>query len=170
MDDTFKKIYEKEIAYVWNCLKRLGVADRDLEDKAHDVFVTFYRRLDDYDATRPVRPWLGGIAARIALDHHRLAYKKRELLSDSLGALPMYHSPDDTLVQKDHRDMIMTALDTLNLEQRSVFVLHDIQGYAVPEIAEMIDVPINTLYSRLRLARSQFTVSVRRLRMKKGEP
>lgn len=58
----FHKLYVAELAYVLRSLRRLGVDAADVEDLAHDVFVTAYRRRDDRDETRAVRAWLFGIA------------------------------------------------------------------------------------------------------------
>src|SRR5262245_47602718 len=78
LEDLFKA----ESSYVWNTLRRLGVQERDLEDLTHEVFLTVHRRLGDYDATRPVRPWLFGIALRTALRYRELARHRRELVTE----------------------------------------------------------------------------------------
>jgi RNA polymerase sigma-70 factor (ECF subfamily) len=67
-------------------------------------------------------------------------------------------------------DLGYRALDELDLAQRAVFVMHDLDGVAIPEIASMLGIPLNTAYSRLRLARTAFDRAVRRLRAKRGEP
>jgi RNA polymerase sigma-70 factor (ECF subfamily) len=158
----FKQIYREEIAYVWSCLRRLGVDEKNLEDKAHDVFVVFYKRRRDFDTARPVRPWLAGIAARVALDYNRLAYKKREVLSDHIAETMVVSNPEAVMEREDAKRRLLTALGTLDIDRRSVFVLHDIEGRSIPEIAETINVPINTLYSRLCLARQQLTALLTR--------
>jgi RNA polymerase sigma-70 factor (ECF subfamily) len=165
---AFHQIYRQEISYIWNCLRRLGVDERDLEDKAHDVFVTFYRRQGDFDSTRPVRPWLSGIAARVALDHNRLAYKKREILFDEIDAVSTVLDPEKAMERFDAQHLLLAALNGLDPDRRSVFVLHDVEGHSMPKVAEMTDVPINTLYSRLRLAREYMTATVQRLLSKRS--
>src|SRR4051812_36542553 len=75
----FRVIYEAHFNYVWHSLRRIGVQDADLEDLAHDVFVAFYRGLDNYDPTRPVKPWLFGICFRVASDHRRRARHRFEV-------------------------------------------------------------------------------------------
>ena len=57
----------------------------------------------------------------------------------------------------------MAALDKLDEERRAVLVLHDIEGHGMPEIAELLETSANTLYSRLRRGREQFTKAVRQL-------
>ena len=141
---------------------RLGVDEKNLEDKAHDVFVIFYKRRRVFDENRPVRPWLCGIAARVALDYNRLAYKKREVLVDTIIQDNHMMDPEAVMAQKEAKRLLFAALDTLDADRRSVFVLHDLEGRSIPEIAEMVDVSINTLYSRLRLARQQVASALRR--------
>ena len=66
--------------------------------------------------------------------------------------------------------MLEEALDTLPLEQRAVFTLFELDGLSTQEIAELVDIPIGTVYSRLRLAREGFRRAATRLqaRMKGG--
>lgn len=70
---TFRGIFETQLTFLWNTLARFGVADRDLEDVAHEVFVVVSRRLSDYDPSRPLRPWLFAIAYRCASDYRNRA-------------------------------------------------------------------------------------------------
>ena len=62
----FRKLFDAESAYVWKTLRRLGVAPSDIEDVASNVWLVVHRRLDSYDGTKPLRPWLFGIAFRVA--------------------------------------------------------------------------------------------------------
>jgi len=58
----------------------------------------------------------------------------------------------------------MRALEELDLDRRAVFVMHDIDGHVMPDIAAALGVPLNTAYSRLRLARADFAAAVERVR------
>ena len=159
----FDSIYREQFEHVWFTLRRLGVQERDLDDAAHDVFVVVNRRLDDFDATRPVRPWVTGITYRIASDERRRARHRREVIGE-IPELSAHRGPVEALEAKQAHDLVMLALDELPMKQRAVFVMHELQGLTMPEIVEALDAPLNTLYSRLRLARRKFTMSVRRLR------
>ena len=165
----FRRIYETEVTFVWNRLRRLGVPERDLEDKVHDVFMVAYRRMASYDPSRPIRPWLAGISVRVALDYRRLAYQRHEVGRDNVEAIDSGRTPDAVFEEKEARDLVLAALDELPLDQRTVFVLSEIEGFAMPEIAEMCEAPLNTLYSRLRLARQRFASAVQRLCPGAGE-
>jgi RNA polymerase sigma-70 factor, ECF subfamily len=160
---TLPEIYESCFGYIWTCLKRLGVWDRDLEDAVHDVFIVVHRRLSDYDHTRPLKPWLAGISARVASEFRRRAQHRREVVTEdqdmeTASTLP---SADAALLDKQRRALVLRALDHLEFDRRTVLVLHDIEGYAIPEISESLEINVNTLYARLRAARADFAAAVK---------
>jgi len=159
----FRAIYEAQFNYVWESLRRLGVRPADLEDVAHDVFVTVHRKLGDYDAERPLRPWLFGIAFRVASDHRRSARFKREVFDSKEEPRDPSPTAEERVSQGQARRLVMAALETINLDQRAVFILHELDGQSVPEIAAALGAPLNTVYSRLRLARKAFAAAVSQL-------
>lgn len=161
---TFRRIYDAEASFVWNFLRRLGVAERDIDDKVHDVFVVVHRKYGDYDAARPIRAWIAGICVRVAADYRRMAYQQYEVLNDEThDAATTTAGPDAQLEEKQMREFVMQTLERMDPDRREVFVLHEIEGYSMPEIATIIDAPLNTLYSRLRLAREAFRSAIHRL-------
>jgi RNA polymerase sigma-70 factor (ECF subfamily) len=163
---SFNALYREHFAYVWRSLRRLGIREADLPDLTHDVFVVVHRKLADFDASRPAKPWLFGICFRTALDKKRRHSSFKESLSDTAGEHAVASMPDGAAVveQKEAHDVVMKALDELDLDKRAVFVMHELEGLSMPEIARVVDAPINTLYSRLRLAREDFVAAVRGLR------
>lgn len=159
---SLRAIYERELTYVWSTLRRLGVRAADLEDASHEVFVVVQRRLADYDESRALRPWLFGIAYRIASEFRRRTKRQSEV---ELEDVATQHSlQDDALGRAQDRALILTALEAVEIDRRAVFILHDIDGTAVPEIAHSLGIPLNTAYSRLRLARAEFAKAVMKLR------
>jgi RNA polymerase sigma-70 factor (ECF subfamily) len=160
----FRDVYTAELPYVWSTLRRLGVPPRELEDLAHDVFLVVHRRLREYDPSRPIRPWLFGIAFRIVSDYRRSARASREVLEDTPEATDRAPSADDQVAAAEARALVLQALAGLDLDRRAIFVLHDIDEVPVPEIASYLAIPLNTAYSRLRLAREDFSMRVKQLR------
>src|SRR5690349_3401515 len=73
------EIFHTEASYVLASLVRLGVARSDAEDLVNEVFMVVFRRIADYDPARPLRPWLFGIAMRIAMRYRELAHHRREV-------------------------------------------------------------------------------------------
>jgi RNA polymerase sigma-70 factor (ECF subfamily) len=164
--EEFRAFFEAECAYVVNVLRRLGVAAADCPDVAHEVFMIALRHFAQCDKTRPLRPWVFGIAVRVARDWRRLARVRREVPGgESLDAREDdAPGPDELLHARRREAIVRSALDALDFDRRAVFVMHDIEGIAMPEIATALGIPLNTGYSRLRLARADFTAHVKRSR------
>ncbi len=163
----FRAIFRSECSYVFHSLRRLGVHERDLEDVAHDVFLAIHKKLDEYDPARPLRPWIFAFAFRFASDYRKLARHRREKLADrddTVEEADTGPSVDDRIDAERSRKLVLEALDALDLDKRAVFVMHEIDGHAIPAVASSLGIPANTAYSRLRLAREQFTIAVKRLR------
>jgi RNA polymerase sigma-70 factor (ECF subfamily) len=157
-------IFDEHFDYVWLTLRRLGVRDGDLEDLAHEVFLKVHGRLADYDPSRPLRPWLFGFAYRIAADHRRLARHRLEVLGAPAEAIDPGLPADDQLVADEERELVDVALDSVHVDRRAVLLLHDVDDVPVPAIAEELGIPVNTAYSRLRLARDELAAAYARLR------
>jgi RNA polymerase sigma-70 factor (ECF subfamily) len=166
----FRALFRREASYVWHSLRRLGVPSADLEDLTHEVFLQVYRQLDEYDRNRPMRPWLFAFVFRKASEHRRRARVRFEVITGGGEQVDPAPSVLDRALEQENLDLGYRALDELDLAQRAVFVMHDLDGVAIPEIASMLGIPLNTAYSRLRLARTAFDRAVRRLRAKRGEP
>ncbi len=143
----FEALFRQHIAYLCRTLRRFGVPDKDVEDVAHDVFVVVHQRLEDYDAQRPFRPWLCGIASRTASAHRRLKGNQTASLDFEQTA------PEGS--SHETRDLLSRVLPRLPEDRLAVLVMHDMNGHTMPEIADALAIPLNTAYSRLRLARSQ---------------
>jgi RNA polymerase sigma-70 factor, ECF subfamily len=77
---------------------------------------------------------------------------------------------DEEVARERDRALIAAALERLSLDERAAFVLHDVDGCTAPEIAGALEVPLNTVYSRLRRARRKFETAVRALRRRGGRP
>lgn len=157
-------VYDANFAYVWHLVRRLGVHERYLEDAVHDVFVVVHRRWTDFDQSRPVKPWLAGIATRVAADFRRRASHRREEPVAEVQAIEARPDAEDVVARRDAERLVYAALERLDEDRRVVLVLHDLEQHTVPEIRDALEVPLNTLYSRLRLARRDFAAAVRELR------
>jgi len=150
---TFRDVFEREAAFVCRTLERLGVRPADVDDVAQELFVAVHRSLDQWDRTRPVRPWLAAFASRFAANYRRLGWHRGRPLDDV---------PDSPkLVRRlDAKTKVSRALDALDMDKRSLIVMHDLEELSAPEIAEALGVPLNTVYSRLRVARERFRAAL----------
>lgn len=143
--DVFGASVRGEYTYIVRSLRRFGVAERDADDLAQDVLVAAYLKWAEWDAARPIRPWLLAFVVRRAANYRRKA--REELVpADATIDGP---APED-------RDLVLRGLEALPFEQRVALVLYDVDGYSAKEIAAMTDTAENTVYSRVRLAREAF--------------
>lgn len=164
----FADIFKAHFEYVWHSLRRLGVQERDLEDVVHDVFVTVHPRLGAYDPARPLRPWLFAFACRAASDYRRQARHRVALTDDPDALCDPAPAVDEQVASRQELEFVARALDTLEFDRRAVFILHEIDGVSIPEVASALEIPTNTAYSRLRLARADFGAAVRRMYLRGG--
>jgi len=166
----FRELFETQFSYVWHVLKRLGVAERDLEDLAQQVFLQVHGQLPKFVRDRPLRPWLFSFAYHAASNYRALSRHRVELsivVPEQADTLP---AADEQLITREELKLAELALSSVALERRAVLLLHEIEGHSMPEIAESLSIPLNTAYSRLRLARKEYEQAVRRLRAHRGEP
>jgi len=164
---TFRELFDAEFNYVCRVLRRLGVREADMEDVAQQLFVSVHRRFDELEPSRGTRAWLFSFALRASANYRRLARhrEREELPAESPASTP---DPEQQATRGEARQQVLTALDALPTERRTVFVMHDIEGFTAPEIAEQMEIPLNTVYSRIRLARAEFRKAVDS-RRKRGE-
>jgi len=140
---------------VWRMLRRLGVPEADADDAAQRVFLALDKRLLDVPVERE-RGFLLSAAVRIAANTRRHLKRSREdaVLDDETVAPEP--SPERALQHRQLLAELDQALSGLSEEQRTVFVLYEIEGFSLPEIARNLEVPIGTATSRLRRARETF--------------
>jgi RNA polymerase sigma-70 factor (ECF subfamily) len=165
-----RAIFERDFDYVWNSLRRLGVHARDREDLAQDVFVHVYRRLEDYDTSRPSRPWLFAFVCRCASDWRRLAWQRVEPIGDYPEPATSAPGAEEALARKQERALVERAIQQIAIDRRGVFILHELEECPMKEVAELLGIPLFTAYSKLRVAREEFAAAVRRLQKRKGKP
>jgi RNA polymerase sigma-70 factor, ECF subfamily len=164
----FDKIFEAEFGYVWTSLRRLGVSPGDVEDVCHELFLAVYGRMDAQDPTRPVRPWLFAFCVRFASDYRRLARHRVETMTEAPEQDDGRPGADTLIERKEAQDLVQRAIDTLETDRRAVFILHELDQVPIPQVATALEIPLNTAYSRLRLAREDFRVAVKQLQLTKG--
>ncbi len=163
LSGPFRALFDAELAYVCRSLRRLGIREAELDDVAQEVFVHVHRRFEEYDASRPVRPWLFSFALRVAANQRRLARHRREVGQDDVDVHASdAASPEQDALRAESRRLVLEALDGVELDRRAVLIMHELDGVAAPGIAEALGIPLNTVYSRLRTAREEFRAAVSR--------
>jgi len=165
---SVQALVQAHFGYVWRLCRRLGLSESDADDAAQQVFVIFSRQIRIVERGRE-RPYLLGIAAHVAANARRKQSRTDEPGGEVELAPSSSRDPETLLDERQRRQRLDAALQTLPTEQRQVFVLYEIEGFSLPEIASALAVPLGTATSRLRRARSAFEAWVQE-NLSKGEP
>jgi RNA polymerase sigma-70 factor (ECF subfamily) len=159
---TFESLYEDHFDFVFRCLRRLGIAAANAEDACQEVFIVLHRRIGDIRAEASARAFLFGVATRVASEHRRKHARNATLaLNEELAVPDTGNDPFVSAAQAQAARQLERFLATLDPDQRVVFMLVELEDFAVPEVCEALGAKLNTVYSRLRLARARFVKFLR---------
>ncbi len=155
---AFRELYEAHIHFVWRNLRRLGVLEAEVDDGAQEVFVVAHRRYDEFeDRGHGARAWLFQIVLRVASDSRRRRRRHPEVPDGGTAmARASVDAPQaDALARQEALSRLDAALAAIDLGRRAVLVLHEIEEMTAPEISRVLGIPLNTVYSRLRVGRAE---------------
>jgi RNA polymerase sigma-70 factor (ECF subfamily) len=161
---SVEDVYRAHCQFVWACLQRFGVRERDLDDVLQEVFVVVHQRLGTFRGDARVTTWLYAICLRVAASHRRRGHVRRELAVDDFDEAVAFdqNSPEDDCSERQKQRILNRILDELDLEKRALLVMFEIDELACEEIASIVGVPLGTVYSRLHAARKAFEKAVAR--------
>jgi RNA polymerase sigma-70 factor, ECF subfamily len=155
-------------AFAWRVLRRLGVAERDVDDVCQEVFVTVHRRLATFEGRSSAQSWLYGICVRTASDYRRRAVHHREVAAGEAHESSIDSNQEDDAALREARATLDRILDALDDDKRAVFVLFEIEELPMTEVAMAVGCPLQTAYSRLHAARREVEAAMHRFRAKQG--
>lgn len=164
---TLEEVYHRHADFVWQTLRHLGLDEVDAEDAMQEVFLTVHRKLNSFEGKSALTTWLFTICRSIARDRRGRAYRRREVSDDETVSLQEDGSAgvEQSMEQRQRLEQLQTILDRMESSQREVFVLFELQGMSGEDIARLLMIPIGTVHSRLRLARTTFQAAVQRLQI-----
>ena len=150
---------------VWRTLRRVGVDADRVDDAAQEVFIVASKKLELIEPGRE-RNYLLSSALRIAANYRRARRARREVfdervLEEQTDPRP---SAERLVAQKRLREALDEVLERFPEEIRTAFVLFELEGLSVPEIAELTETKLGTVASRLRRARELFLAASKRLK------
>jgi len=159
----FREIHRQHFDFVWRSVQRLGVDAASVDDVIQEVFLAAYRRWGTYDARRPFKPWLFGIALNVV----RMARRGESRRRRRVEAVAVQHDvsePTDATQRHAELDLLQRLLAVLDDDQRTVVILIEIEGMSPRDVAAGLGLSVNTVYSRLRLARAHLQRAAARQR------
>jgi RNA polymerase sigma-70 factor (ECF subfamily) len=162
---SFQELCARYFEFVWKCARGFGAKSDEIDDVVQDVFLVVQRRHADLKEEGLARSWIYSITRRVVSSQRR---RRRQRDSRSGPEIDSLRSPERSpLAVAEHNlevRVLSALLDGLEERKREVFVLSEILEMSGREIAEMIGVPMNTVYSRLRAAREEFDAAAQRQR------
>jgi RNA polymerase sigma-70 factor (ECF subfamily) len=162
--NNFEQIYAENFGFVWRCLRAMAVPQRSLDDACQEVFLALYRSLSSFREDSSLRTYLYGIVRNVAFKQRRTAARKEraeELTRDPMGTMA---TPEVQAQDAQAAAFVQKFVSALDDKKRDVFVLALLEELSIPEVASIIDVPVNTAYTRLRAVKSEFREALERAR------
>jgi RNA polymerase sigma-70 factor, ECF subfamily len=156
---SFRSIYELYFDFVWSCTRRMGVPMDAADDVVQEVFLVVHARIKTLERPASLRSWIYGVVRRTVSTYHRDRRTRDARDSIALfeeGLSTLQPSALDLASLSEDVRLLWRLLERLHPRKREVLVLAELEEMTVPEIAEAIGVPLNTAYSRLRVARHEF--------------
>lgn len=163
---SFAELYKNYFGFVWSCTRRLGVSNAEIDDIVQEIFIVINSRLATLQQPESLRSWIYGIARR-TVSTYRRAKRAKAASTAALNAqpelqYPQIPSPQQLAELSDQARFLWTLLEKIDPAKREVFVLAEFDEMTAPEIAAAIEVPLNTIYSRLRAAKQELEEAVQR--------
>jgi RNA polymerase sigma-70 factor (ECF subfamily) len=150
---SFQEVFDRYAQYLWRALLGLGVPERDVDDACQEVLLVVHRRFAEIDQ-RTLKSWLYGVCIRVASSHRRKLRGLREVAAEHLPEVPLHETAFDRVAAVRLQNDLLHALNGLDEAKRAAFVLYEIEELTLREIAEALECPLQTAYSRLEAART----------------
>lgn len=163
---SLRDVFDAHAAFVLRNLRRLGVAEADLDDAAQDVFLVVHRNLERYDAECALRSWLFGIVQRVAANYRRRGQRRRECAVAEVSVASVEPTQLEHVALQQAQRLLLDALDQLEPTRRAIFILYELEEMPMSDVAQAVACPLQTAYSRLYAARD--TVRTHILRAERG--
>ncbi len=165
----FRRLYDRYKQKVYGTVHHVMGYSDEIDDIVQSVFLEVHRSLPRYKGQSKLSTWIYRIAVNVALQHIRKRRRRRVFLFFKSDEDDRELEPsEDARPQHEDRDLLRKlsrVLDTLGDKKRVVFVLHELDGREIDEIAELLEIPLNTVRSRLHAARVELTDKMKRAGM-----
>ena len=149
---SFRILYRRHQSRVRQIIYQL-CDPTSLDDLVQEVFLRAWKGLPKFRQSCQFSTWLYRIAWNVASDRRQLLAQERSRLQTITESIAtQHHDPD--LLQLDYQDLVRAGLQILSEDHRSVLILHDLEELSQKEVAEILQVPVGTIKSRLFHARN----------------
>ena len=171
---AFEELILKHEKIVYNLALRMMNHSEDAMDISQEVFLKAYRSLSNFDERSAFSTWLYRITHNTCIDEIRKrkgkqTYSLEEDLESEDGSMQRQvaddgDTPEESLMRKEQKSEILRALDTLSEEHKAAIILRDVKGLSYEEIAEILELSLGTVKSRINRARNQLKTEILKIR------
>lgn len=164
MNSNLEAIYQAHADFVWRNLLRLGVPRDDVSDAVQDVFLIVHEQLARFEGRCAISTWLFTICRSVAHKRRNQAKREREqvLVDDADTTVDLRADVGRAAEHNQDLALLASILDGLEPEQRTVFILFELERMTGEDISAALEIPLGTVYSRLQLARTAFRQALSR--------
>lgn len=173
LDGTeFLALYDKLAPVVFRLARQLGVQPHAIDDVVQEVFTVVYKRRSEFEQRSTAKTWVTGIAIHVIKNFRRGLRRHDQRVAGFAHATEVMteppRPPDEHAELSEASKFLAKFLDSLDDDRRQVFVLIELQQLSAPEVAELTEANLNTVYGRLRTARRAFDEAAAAFRAGKG--
>ena len=160
--DAFKKLYEEYAPKIYGVLRNYVNHD-EIEDALQEVFIRIIRGINGFKGLSKLSTWIYRIAVNVGKNYSRKYQRSKETSVDfedetdqnhNIQAISNTNVKNEVLEELDYQ-LILNIMEKLDEEERLLIKLRDIDGLSYNEIAEIMEIPLGTVKSRLHYAREK---------------
>ena len=153
---AWRMLVRRVTPLVYRVALRMLSTREEAEDASQEVMLRIHKSFNTFDPTRPLAPWVGRITYNVCLRRFRgVAREGFTMDPEDLNRYPAPQSasPEDQTASREAGDLLLEAMDHLSAQDRAILTLRYREGLSDAEVAEAIDMPVNTVKTRLFRAR-----------------
>lgn len=175
---AFEELVLQHEKIVYNLAFRMFNHSEDARDISQEVFLKAYKNIGNFDERSAFSTWLYRITHNTCIDEMRRrkgkqSYSLEEELENEEGAVQRQvadtgDTPEEQLLKKEQKTEIIEALEQLSEEHKAAIILRDVKGLSYEEIAELLELSIGTVKSRISRARNQCKQEILKIRERKS--
>lgn len=157
---------------IFNVAYQFTGSYQEAEDLTQDIFLKLYKSLSKYDSQKNFNAWVLILTKNYLIDQYRKTKwekKSRDDYEDHLLISNKFMSPEDELVKEENKKIIWEGLNQLPSDVRMTVILRDIQDKKYDEIAEIMNLPVGTIKSRINRGRLQLAKILNKKKEKRHE-
>ncbi|MEE9389655.1 MAG: RNA polymerase sigma factor [Candidatus Aminicenantaceae bacterium] len=171
-EGAWKMLVDSYSKRVFNMAYQFAGSYEEAEDLTQEIFLKLYNSLPKYDLEKNFSAWFLTLARNYMIDNYRKTKwekKTRDEFNEHLLSSDAFDSPENGMVREESKKIIWESLNHLSPEIRMAVILRDIQGKKYEEIAEIINLPLGTVKSRVNIGRLQLAKILKEKKERENE-